>query len=74
MEWVSPQAHEIARLKAETQALRAKRYRGMTGLFVAAAGLAADLAGLPAAVSLSVGGLGLGFWLFQKKRASSSNS
>ena len=66
MEWISPQAQEIARLKAQTAGIRKKRYRGMIGLLLGAAGLGADLAGLPMSVSLVFWALGLGVWFILK--------
>ena len=56
---VSPQAQEIARLKAQTAGLRKKRYRGMIALLLGGAGLAADLAGFPFSVSLVLWGMGI---------------
>ena len=66
MDWVSPQAQEIDRLKAETALLRKKRYRNLIGLGLGAAGLAADLAGMPFAVSLVLWGMGAGVWVILK--------
>jgi hypothetical protein len=59
---VSPQAQEIARLRAETRALRKKRYRGLISLALGAAGLAFALAGFPMAMSLALWALSAGAW------------
>jgi hypothetical protein len=66
MDWVSPQAQEIARLKAETAMVQKKRYRGLVGIGFGGAGLACALVGMPMIVSIALWGVGLAAWAIIK--------
>ena len=62
----SNHAAEIARLKGETRMAIKRRYRGMIGVLLGGAGLAAALVGLPFEMSLALWGLGLASWAILK--------
>jgi hypothetical protein len=66
MQPASSHAATIARLKAETALARKRRYRGIIGVVLGGAGLAATLAGLPLEISLAFWGLGLASWAILK--------
>ena len=67
MEYASAHEETIARLKAETQMIRKKRYRGVISFLLAGAGLAAMLAGLPDMVSYGLWGVSALAWLILKR-------
>jgi hypothetical protein len=60
------QAQLLARSREETRLAHKKRYRGLIGLGLGAAGLAAALAGLPFLVTLALWGLGVASWMILK--------
>jgi hypothetical protein len=66
MQTGSNHAAEIARLKDETRLAIKKRYRGIIGVLLGGAGIAASLAGLPLEMSLGFWGLGLASWAILK--------
>jgi hypothetical protein len=67
MEFSSTHDETIARLKAETQMIRKKRYKGVIGLLLGGAGFATMLAGLPDVVSYGLWGVGAAAWFILKR-------
>lgn len=62
----SPQALEIARLKAETRVIQKKRYRGLIGIGLGACGAAFALAGMPDILTYAMWGLAALSWFILK--------
>lgn len=67
MESTSSHAEQIARLKAETQMIRKKRYNGVIGVVLGGAGFAAMLAGLPDMVTYGLWAIGAAAWFILKR-------
>jgi hypothetical protein len=57
---------EIEKNRADLRLLQKKRYRGLIGIGIGAAGLAAGLAGLPLSVSIGIWLVGLMGWAWLK--------
>lgn len=57
---------EIAKNRAAARLSTKKRYRGLIGLGIGGAGLAAGMAGLPLTASVGIWALGMAAWAFLK--------